>query len=311
MNRKSGFATAAAVEMALKDAAKQANREDNTVPVGTRLRQAHFDRFLCRVFSEGDQSEWVLKGGTGMLARVPNTRATLDIDLFRSGFNLDQALADLQRLAAIDLEDYFRFVYLDHKPIAVGESQPYNDGYRVTFDTYLGVKKMTAVGVDLVVGTQFTGAVTVVRPSNRVQVRDLISHDYRLYPVVDQIADKVCATMATYNGDPSSREKDLVDLVVIASTQDVHAAQLYDAIEHERRLRRLAPFDRFRVPANWGPAYAKLARTVPYCASYRAISEAAALMRKFLDPVISGAAQGRWSHTRQSWESPGDGDGAP
>jgi len=46
-----------------------------------------------------------------MLARVPSTRTTLDIDLYRDGFTLDQALADLRRLAKIDLGDHFRFVY--------------------------------------------------------------------------------------------------------------------------------------------------------------------------------------------------------
>jgi len=33
-------------------------------------------------------SEWVLKGGTGMLARIPDSRATKDIDLFATGASL-------------------------------------------------------------------------------------------------------------------------------------------------------------------------------------------------------------------------------
>ena len=55
-----------------------------------------------------------LMGGTGMLARVPSTRATRDIDLYRRGFTLTQALDDLIRLAAIDLGDHFRFQYVSH-----------------------------------------------------------------------------------------------------------------------------------------------------------------------------------------------------
>jgi hypothetical protein len=34
-------------------------------------RQARFDRFLSRVFAKGERSEWLLKGGMSMLARVP------------------------------------------------------------------------------------------------------------------------------------------------------------------------------------------------------------------------------------------------
>lgn len=47
-----------------------------------------------------------------MLARVPSTRATVDIDLYRSGYGLDEAVADLRRLAERDLGDHFRFVYV-------------------------------------------------------------------------------------------------------------------------------------------------------------------------------------------------------
>ncbi|WP_157930399.1 nucleotidyl transferase AbiEii/AbiGii toxin family protein [Glycomyces xiaoerkulensis] len=288
--------------MAIKDAAKRANRDDKSVSVDARIRQAYFDRFLCRVFSEGDRSEWVLKGGTGMLARIPNARVTLDIDLCRSGFSLDQALEDLKRLAAIDLGDHFRFVYRDHNPIAAGESQPYTDGYRVIFETYIGVKKSTPIRVDLVTGVRLTGAVTIAPPSNRVMVRDLIEHDYRLYPIADQIADKVCATMATYRGDPSSREKDLIDLVVIAKTQAPDAVELRDAIELERRRRRLDPFDRFGVPENWGPVYAKLAKGIPHCAAQKDLPQAMELMHAFLDPVITGTVDGRWNQTAQYWE---------
>jgi len=54
----------------------------------------------------------------------------------------------------------------------------------------------------------------------------LVRFDYRLYPAVEQIADKVCAAMQLYDGKRSSREKDLVDLVVLAVTQDIDGAAL-------------------------------------------------------------------------------------
>ncbi|MEZ5199860.1 MAG: hypothetical protein R2742_00575 [Micropruina glycogenica] len=65
-----------------------------TRQTGDLIRQAYYDRFLCRVFSDTETSEWVLKeGGTGMLARVPTARRTLDADLYRAGYDKDQALA--------------------------------------------------------------------------------------------------------------------------------------------------------------------------------------------------------------------------
>lgn len=59
-----------AVESAIKAAAIAAHAAAPSRQTGDLIRQAYSDRFLCRVFSEGDASEWVLKGGNGMLARV-------------------------------------------------------------------------------------------------------------------------------------------------------------------------------------------------------------------------------------------------
>ena len=66
------------------------------------------------------------------MARVPNARATLDIDLYMNGYSLDQALTALRRLVNTDLGDYFRFEYFGHKQSLAGDQQPYADGYRVT-----------------------------------------------------------------------------------------------------------------------------------------------------------------------------------
>jgi hypothetical protein len=74
--------------------------------------------------------------------------------------------------------------------------------------------------VDLAVGTGITGEVTTTEPANALDLPRLVRHQYRLYLVVDQIADKVCATMTAYNQRMSSREKDLVDLVVFAPPRE-------------------------------------------------------------------------------------------
>lgn len=111
MTEHEPYPTAAGVENAIKDAAKKAAAADPSPDVNKRIQLEYFNRCLSRVFSGGDGFEWVLKGGTGILARVPSTRATRDIDLYRQGSTRTQALDDLIHLAAIDLEDHFRFEY--------------------------------------------------------------------------------------------------------------------------------------------------------------------------------------------------------
>ncbi len=139
-------------------------------------------------------------------------------------------------------------------------------------------------------------------PANALNLPRLVSHEYRLYPVVDQIADKVCATVQTYRDRPSSREKDLVDLVVLAVTQDVDGSGLAVAISTEAQRRLIDPFDRFVIPEGWGRRYADLAKSVPYCAAYATVELARELVMRFIDPALDGTASGKtWSRETLSW----------
>lgn len=297
------YPTARGVEAAIKAAAQRATASDPSLDVNKRIQLEYFNRFLSRVFSEDGASDWVLKGGMGLLARVPSTRSTRDIDLYLQGLSLEKALADLRRLASTNLGDHFRFEYAGHEPTIAAEAQPYTDGCRVTFNVFIGVAKKGKVQIDLAVGVGMTGTVQTSYPSTRLDLPRLTSHRYRLFPVVDQIADKVCATMSDYEGRPSTREKDLVDLVVFAMTQDVDGTALERAISAECGLRGMELSERFVVPPNWGNGYAKLSKPVPYCADYRTVDAAMMLMRAFLDPVLRGEARGmEWSPESRSWE---------
>lgn len=290
------------VEMAIKEAAKAMNAADPSVSVNERIRQAYFDRLLCRVFSEGAVSEWVLKGGTGMLARIPDSRSTKDIDLFATGYTLDQSLVALRRLASVNLGDHFRFEYLSHSESIAGDQQPYIDGYRVAFQAFLGTKKVSDIGVDLVVSVGDLTSVETIEPAYRLALPRLVTHPYRLYPVERQIADKVCATMATYSGQPSSREKDLVDLVVIANTQTVNADFLRRSITREAALRGLDEIRALSIPDGWGRMYEQTAKSIPTCSGYERIEQAKDFMNAFLGAdLLQSTALGTWSPASRSW----------
>jgi hypothetical protein len=187
------YKDARAVQMAMKSAAAAAHKADPSRKVEDLIRQAYYDRFLSRVFSEGGDSEWVPKGGSGMLARVPNARRTLDADLYREGYDKDKALADLRRVARIDLGDFFQFAYREHHAILGDDIQPYTDGYRVTFDAFLGLKQIDTIKVDLSTHVGATGNLTVADPANRLDLPKLNSSPYRLYPVANQIEFGACA----------------------------------------------------------------------------------------------------------------------
>lgn len=292
-----------AVDRAIKDAAKNAAREPGSPSASNRIQQAYYDRFLSRVFSRTDPT-FVLKGGTGMLARIPQSRATRDIDLASREGNIDHAVNDLLDLVAIDLGDHFRFILVDRREQLTGENQPYTNGCRLTFDVYLGVGRKGSLSIDLAVGHAVTGPLEVRAPANRLTIPRLSTHDYVLYPIVDQIADKFCATIATYGDEarPSSREKDLVDLALIALNETVDAASLWFAIEVECRRRQLRVPTRFAVPGNWGRGYEKLAKPISLLSEYRSIDTAVALVARMLDPVLTAEAKSlTWDPADTVW----------
>lgn len=302
MKSNVGYTTSRGVENGIKDAAKKAAAADASLDTGKRIRLEYFNRFLSRIFSEGHDSDWILKGGTGMLARVPSTRATQDIDLAIRGFSLEEALADLVRLAKVDLHDYFRFEYADHTESMGNDLQPYASGYRVKFDIYIGVNPKGSLQIDLAVGSAVTGNISHMHPANFLELPRLISYPYRLYPIVDQIADKVCATLAEFSRGRSSREKDLVDLVVIAKTHDIEGEALRYAIMTESRRRRIALPPTFSVPSSWGRGYSQLAKSIPHCLEYPTVELAVPLIAEFLEPILSGSVTGTsWSHESLRW----------
>ncbi|MFC6356744.1 nucleotidyl transferase AbiEii/AbiGii toxin family protein [Luethyella okanaganae] len=302
MTGTESYASPRAVEAAIKSAARNAFGADPSLTIQERIRLEYFHRFLSRVFSEANDSDWILKGGTGMLARVGSARSTTDVDLFRRSRTLDAALEDLRRLAAIDLGDFFRFDYAGHLNAIDGNQQTYTEGYQVSFDVSIGAKKKDSFHVDLVVNVTMTDEVEIAEPANALDLPKLRSNPYWLYPVVDQIADKVCATMADYHGRPSSREKDLVDLVVLATTQTVNADALHRAIRAEARSRSLPPFTALTVPSTWGRVYAREAKDVPYCTDYRTVDLAIKLMEIFINPVLCGEVHSKtWSPESTTW----------
>ena len=143
----------------------------------------------------------------------------------------------------------------------------------------------------------------VLYPEPTISLPGLHSPPYQLYPVADHIADKVCATIERHGPLllPSSRVRDLVDLVVIARTQRVAADALREAITAESLHRELDPITRWACPDEWAGTYPKLAQDVAKCRDHRAFSQASALVAAFLDPVLSGElTAGTWDPERLS-----------
>jgi len=315
-----GYRDWRSLELAIKDAAKkaaqQAGQGVSAATVDAQIRQARFDRFLSRVFAEGEESEWLLKGGMSMLARVPRSRTTKDMDLAaQQATDLAEAERALTELVDVDLGDHLTFRLIRSTPTGLGDNQPGVATRRYIFacievdhDT-----QIDTVTVDVVVGPPPVGRPEVVEPANRLHLRrPLVTYPFRLYPVADQIADKVCATMDTNypGGKRSSRVKDLVDLVVLTHTQTVDLDELRAAIAAKRAISRIEPFEHFDIPSDWTRTYPSTAKGVPTAESITA-ETAAALVATFVDPALDKSSNtGTWEPQNLAWAAATSGPSA-
>lgn len=245
------------MEQAVKAAAKASGRDANKA-----IQAFYHDRFLCRVFSTNSPS-FILKGGQSMLARIPNARETRDIDLIGRTSDIDEALEKLIDAASIDLDDFVEFRFKDKRQ--TDTSQDYREGYTVTFETWLGgTSQKGVISIDLVVDALPPEEFDIVAPVSRIEIDGVKTFSYLTNTAENRIADKVCATMQDYNGHPSSRVKDLADLITSMINEEVDADKLSRLISTERRLRGINRIDQFSVPGSWKDTlsgnYAKLAK---------------------------------------------------
>jgi hypothetical protein len=172
---REGYGDWRSLELAIKDAAKKAASQAgpgiSAASVDAQVRQARFDRFLSRVFAEGEQSEWLLKGGMSMLARVPRSRTTKDVDLAALvASDLAEAERALTVLAEADLGDHLTFRLIRSVPTGLGENQPGVATRRYVFaclDADYGTQ-IDTVTVDLVIGPPPVGRPEVIQPANRL-----------------------------------------------------------------------------------------------------------------------------------------------
>lgn len=129
---------------------------------------------------------------------------------------LDDAVNALRAALRIDLGDHF---VLDIARIAPLQEDA--KGVRVNVTARLGATSFATFHIDVVVGTVMTGRPDVVPPWAPLDIEGLVRPSYRVFPVADHLADKLCATVGVYaraeQPASSSRVKDLVDIAITQS----------------------------------------------------------------------------------------------
>ncbi len=156
-------------------------------------REFLYQRFLARVF-EG-HSSWVLKGGIGLLTRLPGARHSRDIDLLHLTADPAQAEEEIRRFGRRDLGDHLRFEIVRSTVLSV------HDALRLKTQVYAGTSQWERFDIDVSCERHFVAAVEPVQPRPVLEMQGVPELPaFLLYPLVDQIADKVTAMYETHGG---------------------------------------------------------------------------------------------------------------
>ena len=294
----SRYKTARALEMAVKSAAQKSEMD-----TGSAVAGFFFHRLLVRIFSD-PASPFVLKGGHGALARTIDARRTRDIDIMSNSLDLDEALAELRRLISLDLDDYLIFDMANVGSIKTNDR--YRDGYSVTISVSFGGRTMQPISIDLVSDVVDCGRPERIAPADRIDIPDLFVCDYPVYPVTMAVVDKFCGITERHDGRPSSRVKDLVDLVVYLTHEPIDGGELADRLQREASIRGIALPGFFSLPDEWRGTYERtyrhLVNQTSLGSAYPSMADAEMLVAGFFGPVLDNSCQEkRWDNKMLTW----------
>jgi hypothetical protein len=101
---------------------------------------------------------------------------------------------------------------------------------------------------------------------------------------------------------PSTRYKDLVDIVAIVISASVDAGPQLTALRSEAERRGITLPARFSVPdrALWERGYAAEAGRSLLPVAHT-LDDALAIVAPFLDPLLDGSAAGTWDPEHRRW----------
>jgi hypothetical protein len=303
---KQPYPTAQSFRNGVSDQLKNVAQRSGRPPDEIR-REFLFDRFLARLFAEPGRP-WLVKGGTNLLIRLPAARFSKDIDLQYAGDATDdvnEAVDELRRLVANgEGSDYIRFEIGDSRPI-IGQTE-HQPGATIKVDGFVGSRLFGTFPIDLSMKLR-----SITRP-DLVQLDPLITlpgdpepPQVSLYPLPDQVADKVCAMYGTYRvtNEVSSRYHDLVDLVLIITTTALHGTETMHAL-HEEAARRngLTLPSRMTSPGpTWEAGYRDTARHSPLNPRMHDLQEALDLVGRCIDPLLARQPVTTWDPQSAEW----------
>ena len=292
------YATAGAFRIALEQRLLAIARQEN-VPLVRLRKLVAFERLLARLMAIAPD-RWVLKGAMAFHFRLAaRFRTTKDLDLGR--WDDERASTDdLVAAEQVDLGDHSRFVV---ERSAKLDQRLEGAAVRYHVSAYLAGRRFEELIVDIGFDRVPVGNPERLRGPDLLSFAEIAPVEVPALPLEQHVAEKVHAYTRSYAaGHSSTRTKDLIDLVLIASLFPFRAGRLRSALHSTFDARGTHPLPTVlpQPPVGRGLAYRKLASELGLDPEVSIGYQQAAL---FLDPILDGAASdtAQWDPVRRSW----------
>lgn len=290
------YRTGAAFRAALESHLSQMVAIERRVSLARSRKLVVFDRLLARLLGSAP-NRWMVKGGVALDLRLGDrARATKDLDLAYLDVR-EHLVADLIASQSYELDDFFTFFIEARTGPERLRSQRYHARAELAGRVFEEI--ILDVGIERTTADPETG---YGRPLLGFAGINAIA--IPLLPLEQHTAEKVHAYTRLYEaGRPSSRVKDLVDLVLIRSIATFESSRVRRALDQTFHQRGTHPLPRTlpAPPSNWTVAYRTAAREISL--TPETLLEGYAAASGFLDPVLGDlvASESRWDHVTGRW----------
>lgn len=256
-------------------------------------REIAFDRFLARLFHQPDPP-WILKGGYAMELRLHNrARVTKDLDLtiphlewLRQHVQADQTqsvedmiLDAMRQVAEIDVDDFFEFRV--SKPVKSTLTGAPQGGLTCSVECRLDKREFITFRLDVGVGDAIIGSTDWLSGQPNLSFSEIPAPYVGLIPLAQHFAEKVHAYTLDWGTRTNTRDKDLVDMVLMLENEQLDVDEVRQAllIIFAHRAKQPLPGIMPEPPPSWAKDYATAANELGLSAN--TLDSAYQLIAKF------------------------------
>jgi hypothetical protein len=250
-------------------------------------RKVLFERVVRRIDS-AEPGRWVVKGGMALEVRLPSqARATKDLDLGLREDDVEaQALRDRLIDALAEDLDSDGFTFAVGPAARLGADEAGRRSWRFSIQAALAGRPFDGLRLDVVPRSE------ELEPTERVVLPSSLGFAGIQAPTVELIdanrhaAEKIHAFSRIYGDQPSSRVRDIVDLVLLIENDLLDAAQMAASVNAVFAQRATHPVPGIlpSPPSSWAEQYAYLVTDLTVEA--RTLAQALQLVGRWWQQVI-------------------------